>query len=220
VRRCNNIPDWMYAILAVLETLASRARVAHRNPDSSAHKQQTLCKMCMQRENATCMKTVLRSSTRHDVVDETVPHSSVRSSLVANYCDPMVTTLYGTTDFLFCKPCHGWKIVCSSTRRRVADETVPHSSVRSFLVADYFDPMVTTFYGTDVLFWKRVMDEKIHRWSTKTSPYRWNSTKFIHETLSRRCNYVTQMFATYRRFIYCLWWRKLLTRGRIPLANK
>jgi hypothetical protein len=48
----------------------------------------------------------------------------------------------------------------SSTRRRVVDETMPHSSVRSFLVADYFDPMVTTFYGTDVLFWKRVTDEK------------------------------------------------------------
>jgi hypothetical protein len=40
------------------------------------------------------------------------------------------------------------------------NEKVPYSSVRSFLVADYFDPMVTTFYGTDVLFWKRVMDEK------------------------------------------------------------
>ncbi len=59
-------------------------------------------------ENVTCMKTVLRSSTRHGVVDETIPHSSVRSFLVADYCDPTVTTFYGA-DVLFCKPCHGWK---------------------------------------------------------------------------------------------------------------
>jgi hypothetical protein len=59
-------------------------------------------------ENATCMKTVLRSSRRHGVVDEKVPHSSMRSFLVADYCDPMVTTFYGA-DVLFCKPCHGWK---------------------------------------------------------------------------------------------------------------
>jgi hypothetical protein len=94
------------------------------------------------------MKTVLQSSTRHGVVDETAPHSSVRSFLVADYCDLMVTTFY------FANPVMDEKILRSCTRRRVVDETKPHSSARSFLVADYFDPMVTTFYGTDVLFWE------------------------------------------------------------------
>jgi hypothetical protein len=62
--------------------------------------------------------------------------------------------------FYFANPVIDEKILGPSTRRRAVDEQMTHSSVRSFLVADYFDPMVTTFYGTDVLFWRRVMDEK------------------------------------------------------------
>jgi hypothetical protein len=57
--------------------------------------------------------------------------------------------------FCFANPVMDEKILRSSTRRRVVDETMPHSSVRSFLVADYFDPMVTTFYFGNASWMKK-----------------------------------------------------------------
>jgi len=50
------------------------------------------------------MKTVLQSSTRHGVVDEIAPHSSVRSFLVADYCDHDGYKRFMVPTFYFANP--------------------------------------------------------------------------------------------------------------------
>lgn len=122
-------------------------------------------------ENAICMKTVLQSSTRHGVVDETEPHSSVRSFLyIADYCDHdgykrfMVPTFYfanpivdeKNTSFMYTTSSGGWN----------SDAFIREKLPRSWLIWPN---------GHNVL-WHR-------RFILGNASWMKNSTEFIHETL-------------------------------------